>query len=132
MSNKIDAPLTYEFELAGCGSFGSDPQGIIFSNYSEDADAYVTLAFGQWAQLKLTIQNSSGVKKTITFNNEAIREYAVHHYAITMYPNKDGVDFYIDGQLKETRYPGGMELPTADDFSHPFRIGGDYTEGYND
>lgn len=132
MSSKINTPMTFEFELAGCGNIaGGIKGGVIIGNYSEDASSYINIEAVDYGKITVRGKYNGGSEWTASFyQSEAdIRTNTVHHYTITIGRNWDGVSLYVDGSHKATRYPASLTLPTASDYTHPFRIGGDYSEG---
>ncbi|MBR2971517.1 MAG: hypothetical protein IKC61_01140, partial [Clostridia bacterium] len=133
MSNKINAPVTIEFELAGCTHIGSAAAGVIIGNYSEDATSYINVEAIDYGRLRVRGKYNGGSEWVANFEqSEAdIRSGGVHHYAIVLeyYAEYgDSVHLYVDGVKKATRYPA-IVLPKDSDFTHPFRIGGDYRTG---
>jgi len=129
MSNKINAPVTIEFELAGCTHIGSSGGGVIIGNYSEDATSYINIEAVDYGKLRVRGKYNGGSEWVANFEQaEAdIRSGGVHHYAIVLeyYAEYgDSVHLYVDGVKKATRYPA-IVLPKDSDFTHPFRIGGD-------
>ena len=133
MSDKINAPVTIEFELAGCTHIGSSGGGVIIGNYSEDATSYINIEAVDYGKLRVRGKYNGGSEWVANFEQaEAdIRSGGVHHYAIVLeyYAEYgDSVHLYVDGVKKATRYPT-IVLPKASDFTHPFRIGGDYRTG---
>ncbi len=132
MSEKVNAPMTFEFDLAGCGNIaGAVSGGVIIGNYSEDASAYINVEAVDYGKLIVRGKHTSGSEWRATFyQSEAdIRTNAVRHYTVTVGSGWTGVSLYVDGAHKATRYPASITLPTAAEFSHPFRIGGDYRDG---
>ena len=133
MSSKVNTPMTIEFELAGCGSIaGANPGGVIVGNYSENAATYLSVEVAEWGLIKVRGRYNSGSEWTANFyasENADIRLNGVHHYAITIGSGWAGVSLYVDGVHKATRYPASLTLPKASEYTHPFRIGGDYRTG---
>ena len=132
MTNKVDTPMTFEFELAGCGNIaGASKGGVIIGNYSESASSYINIEAVDYGKLIVRGKYNNGSEWTATFyQSEAdIRTNAIHHYTITVASGWTGVSLYVDGTHKATRYPADLTLPKASDYSHPFRIGGDYSQG---
>ena len=133
MSYKVNTPMTIEFELAGCGSIaGANPGGVIVGNYSEDAATYINVEVAEWGLIRVRGRYNSGSEWTANFyasENADIRLNGVHHYAITIGSGWTGVSLYVDGVHKATRYPASLTLPNASEYTHPFRIGGDYRSG---
>ena len=133
MSEKVNTPMTIEFELTGCGSIpGANPGGVIVSNYSEDASSYISVEVAEWGLLKVRGRYNSGAEWTASFysgESADIRLNGVHHYTILINSGWGGVSLYVDGAHKATRYPASLTLPKASEYTHPFRIGGDYREG---
>ena len=134
MTSKIDGPMTIEFELAGCGFIaGSVAGGVIIGNYSEDATSYINVEVRDYGRIRVRGKYNGGSEWIADFDqSEAdIRTNSVRHYAIVLeyYAEYgDSVHLYVDGVKKATRYPT-IVLPKASDFTHPFRIGGDYRTG---
>ncbi len=132
MSTQTDTPQTFEFELAGCANIaGTDNGGVIIGNYSEDASSYINVEAVDYGKLIVRGKHNSGSEWKATFyQSEAdIRTNAVHHYTVTVGSDWEGVSLYVDGVHKATRYPASLTLPKASEYSHPFRIGGDYSNG---
>ena len=132
MTSKINTPMTIEFDLAGCTHLaGAEKGGVIVGNYSEDASSYINVEAVDYGKLIVRGKYNGGSEWTATFyQSEAdIRLGGVHHYTITIASGWTGVSLYVDGTHKATRYPASLTLPKASEFSHPFRIGGDYSEG---
>ena len=129
MSEKIDTPVTIEFEIAACGNIaGASNGGVLLSNYSEDASTYLIIEAETYGKLRVRGKYNGGSEWTAQFyQSEAdIRLNPVHHYTFVL--SRKTVALYVDGVLKATRYPEGFAtLPTATEFDHPFRIGGDYS-----
>ena len=132
MSQKV-APMTIEFELTGCGSIaGANPGGVIIGNYSENAATYLSVEVAEWGLLKVRGRYNSGTEWVASFYSSEgadVRLNGVHHYAVTVGSGWAGVSLYVDGVLKATRYPASITLPKASEYTHPFRIGGDYRTG---
>ena len=129
MSNKV-APMTIEFELVDCGSIpGASNGGVIVSNYSEDASTYIIVEVETYGKIRVRGKYNGGSEWTAQFyQSEAdVRLNGTHHYAITIASGWTGVTLYADGVKKATRYPASITLPKASEYTHPFRIGGDYT-----
>ena len=132
MSQKV-APMTIEFELTGCGSIaGANPGGVIVGNYSENASTYLSVEVAEWGLLRVRGRYNSGAEWVANFYSSEgadVRLNGVHHYAVTVGSGWAGVSLYVDGVLKATRYPASITLPKASEYTHPFRIGGDYRTG---
>ena len=131
MINKV-APLTFEFELSGCTHIaGESKGGVIIGNYSEDASTFLNIEVIDYGKIIVRGKYNGGSEWTATFyQSEAdIRVGGVHHYTITVASGWTGVSLYVDGILKATRYPASITLPKASDYTHTFRIGGDYSAG---
>ena len=129
MSNKV-APMTIEFELVDCGSIpGASNGGVIVSNYSEDASTYIIVEVETYGKIRVRGKYNGGSEWTAQFyQSEAdVRLNGTHHYTITIASGWTGVTLYADGVKKATRYPASITLPKASEYTHPFRIGGDYT-----
>ncbi len=132
LSNRTDTPQTFEFELAGCANIaGADNGGVIIGNYSEDASSYINVEAVDYGKLIVRGKHGGGSEWKATFyQSEAdIRTNAVHHYTVTVGSAWTGVSLYVDGAHKATRYPASLTLPKASEYTHPFRIGGDYRNG---
>ena len=132
MTSKINTPMTIEFDLAGCTHLaGAEKGGVIVGNYSEDASSYINVEAVDYGKLIVRGKYNGGSEWTATFyQSEAdIRAGGIHHYTITIASGWTGVSLYVDGTLKATRYPASLTLPKASEFTHPFRIGGDYSNG---
>ena len=133
MSNKVDTPMTIEFEITGCGSIpGANPGGVIVGNYSEDAASYINVEVAEWGLLRVRGKYNNGSEWVANFYSSEgadIRLNGAHHYAITIASGWTGVSLYVDGVHKATRYPASLTLPKASDYANPFRIGGDYSVG---
>ncbi len=132
MASKIDTPMTFEFELAGCANLaGAEKGGVIIGNYSESASTYINIEAVDYGKIIVRGKYNSGSEWTATFyQSEAdIRLGGVHHYTVTVGSAWAGVSLYVDGVLKATRYPASLTLPKASEYNHPFRIGGDYSSG---
>ena len=132
MTSKINTPMTIEFDLSGCTHIaGADKGGVIVGNYSEDASSYINVEAVDYGKLIVRGKYNGGSEWTATFyQSEAdIRAGGIHHYTITIASGWTGVSLYVDGTLKATRYPASLTLPKASEFTHPFRIGGDYSTG---
>ena len=132
MTSKVNTPMTFEFELAGCGNIpGASKGGVIIGNYSEDASSYINIEAVDYGKIIVRGKYNGGSEWTATFyQSEAdIRTNAVHHYTITVASGWTGVSLYVDGTHKATRYPASLTLPKASEYTNPFRIGGDYSNG---
>ena len=133
MSEKINTPMTIEFEITGCGSIpGATPGGVIVGNYSENAATYVNVEVAEWGLLRVRGRYNSGSEWVANFYSSEgadIRLNGVHHYTITIGSGWTGVSLYVDGVHKATRYPASLTLPKASEYTNPFRIGGDYSSG---
>ena len=131
MTTKV-APITFEFELTGTTHIaGGAKGGVIVGNYSEDASTYINIEAIDYGKIIVRGKYNGGSEWTATFyQSEAdIRSGGVHHYTIIVASGWTGVSLYLDGVLKATRYPASITLPKASDYTHPFRIGGDYSTG---
>ena len=131
MTAKV-APLTFEFELSGCTHIaGSAKGGVIIGNYSEDASTFINVEAIDYGKIIVRGKFNGGSEWTATFyQSEAdIRVGGIHHYTVTVASGWTGVSLYVDGVHKATRYPASLTLPNASDYTHPFRIGGDYSSG---
>lgn len=132
MASKINTPVTIEFELAGCANLaGSEKGGVIFGNYSESASTYINVEVVDYGKIIVRGKYNGGSEWTATFyQSEAdVRLGGVHHYTVVIASGWTGVSLYVDGTHKATRYPASLTLPKASEYTHPFRIGGDYTTG---
>ena len=133
MTNKVSA-VTFEFELAGCGNIpGAQNGGVIIGNYSEDATSYINIEVRDYGRIRVRGKANGGSEWVADFDqSEAdIRTNSARHYAIVLeyYAEYgDSVHLYVDGVKKATRYPT-IVVPKADEYTHPFRIGGDYRNG---
>ena len=130
MSEKIDTPVTIEFEISSCGNIaGASNGGVLFSNYSEGASTYLIIEADTYGKLRVRGKYNGGSEWTAQFyQSEAdVRLNGVHHYTVTVASGWTGVTLYADGVKKATRYPASITLPKASEYTHPFRIGGDYT-----
>ena len=132
MTNKINAPMTIEFELTGCSYLaGAENAGVIVGNYSEDASTYINIEATTYGKLVVRGKLNGTAWQADFYQSEAdIRMGGIHHYTITIGSGWTGVSLYVDGNHKATRYPASLTIPKASDFTHPFRIGGDYREGH--
>ena len=132
MSSKVDTPMTFEFELAGCANLpGASKGGVVIGNYSEDASTYINIEVVDYGKIIVRGKYNGGSEWTATFyQSEAdVRLGGIHHYTITVASGWTGVSLYVDGAHKATRYPASLTLPKASEYTHPFRIGGDYSNG---
>ena len=132
MASRINTPVTIEFELAGCANLaGSEKGGVIFGNYSESASTYINVEVVDYGKIIVRGKYNGGSEWTATFyQSEAdVRLGGVHHYTVVIASGWTGVSLYVDGVHKATRYPASLTLPKASEYTHPFRIGGDYTTG---
>ena len=131
-SKKVDTPMTFEFELAGCANIaGAVPGGVILGHYSEDASSYINIEAVTYGAITVRGKYNNGSEwKAVFYQSEVdIRTNGIRHYTITVGSAWAGVSLYVDGTHKATRYPASLTLPKASDYSHPFRIGGDYSSG---
>ena len=129
MTTKV-APMTFEFELTGTTHIaGASKGGVIIGNYSESASTYINIEAIDYGKIIVRGKYNGGSEWTATFyQSEAdIRVGGVHHYTITVASAWGGVSLYVDGSLKATRYPASLTVPKASEYTHPFRIGGDYS-----
>ena len=129
MTNKT-APMTFEFELTGTTHIaGAAKGGVIIGNYSENASTYINVEASDYGKIIVRGKFNGGSEWTATFyQSEAdIRVGGVTHYTVVVASGWTGVSLYVNGNLKATRYPASLTLPKASDYTHPFRIGGDYS-----
>ena len=132
MASKINTPMTVEFELAGCANLaGAEKGGVIFGNYSESAGTYINIEVSTYGQIIVRGRYNGGSEWTATFyQSEAdVRVGGIRHYTVVIQSGWNGVSLYVDGTHKATRYPASITLPKASEYTHPFRIGGDYSRG---
>ena len=132
MASKINTPMTVEFELAGCANLaGAEKGGVIFGNYSESAGTYINVEVSTYGQIIVRGRYNGSSEWTATFyQSEAdVRVGGIHHYTVVIQSGWGGVSLYVDGTHKATRYPASITLPQASEYTHPFRIGGDYSTG---
>ena len=133
MTTKV-SPVTFEFELSGVTHLGATKGGVIIGNYSEDASTYINVEAVSYGPLIVRGKYNGGSEWTATFyQSEAdIRLGDVHHYTIVVASGWTGVSLYVDGVHKATRYPASLTIPKASEYTHPFRIGGDYSATNSD
>ena len=132
MSSKVNTPMTFEFELAGCSALpGASNGGVIVGNYSENATSYINIEIETYGKIIVRGRYNSGSEWIATFyqSEHDARIGGVHHYAVTIGSGWTGVSLYVDGVQKATRYPASLTLPKASEYTNPFRIGGDYRSG---
>ena len=131
MTTKV-APITFEFELTGTTHIaGAQKGGVIIGNYSENASTYINIEAIDYGKIIVRGKYNGGAEWTATFyQSEAdIRVGGVTHYTVVVASGWTGVSLYVNGSHKATRYPASLTIPKASEYTHPFRIGGDYSSG---
>ena len=131
MTTKV-APITFEFELTGTTHIAGDKKGgVIIGNYSENASTYINIEAIDYGKIIVRGKYNGGAEWTATFyQSEAdIRVGGVTHYTVVVASGWTGVSLYVNGSHKATRYPASLTIPKASEYTHPFRIGGDYSSG---
>ena len=126
------SPVTFEFELAGCGYIaGASNGGVIIGNYSESASTYINVESIDYGKIIVRGKYNGGSEWKATFYQSEvdIRVNGARHYTVVVGSGNSGVSLYVDGTLKATRYPASITVPNASEYTHPFRIGGDHSSG---
>ena len=132
LSDAIDTPLTYEFELMAMNDIGGTGVrgGVIFGNYGKDGTRCVSIELFTYGKVRLYVNNKSGKVADITFSSTNIRKNSIRHVAITIDVANKSASLYLDGVFAETRTHENLtNLPSAQDFQYNFRIGGDHRSG---
>ena len=130
ISNAIDTPLTYEFEVSNCGSIGSGSGGVLLGNYGKDKTPCVSIEFSEWGQIRFYVNNKAGYVTDIKFSGADHRKNDITHYAITVDPDAKTATLYVNGSyVTSVKHDNLTNLPSAADFPYNFRIGGDHRSG---
>ena len=74
MTSKVDTPMTFEFELAGCANIaGATKGGVIIGNYSEDASSYINIEAADYGKLIVRGKYNNGSEWTAQFYNDYMK-----------------------------------------------------------
>lgn len=128
MPEKIDTPLTYEFEVLMQASIPNDVRGgAILGNYGKDKTRCVNIELYN-GSIRFYANTSSGVAD-IKFSTD-VRTDKMQHIALTVDPATGTVSLYQNGVFLESKTDAKLvNLPNKSYFPYSFVIGGDAREG---